>query len=118
MNHAKRTLSSLLLGLTVLLATLAIPLNPASAGTPTGEKILPNTVSDQDAEALIKLYGMEDEVEVKNITVKIYNNNDELIYSVEVCLNDFECDERINRIINDSDFITEVDNTRIYYLDQ
>ena len=118
MNHAKRTFSSLLIGLTVLFATLAMPFYAASAGEPVGKEILPNTVSEQEAEELIKLYELVNEVEVKNITVKIYNNNDELIYSVEVCKNDFECDERINQIVNDSDFVTEVDNTRIYYLDQ
>ena len=77
MNHAKRTISSLFLGLTVLLATLAMPMHAASAGNFTGEEILPNTVSEQEAAALIKLYDVEDEVEVTNITVKIYNNNDE-----------------------------------------
>ena len=105
MNHAKRTLSSLFLGLTVLLATLAVPFNVASAGITTGEEILPNNMSEQEAKALIKLYSLDEEVEVSNITVKIYNANDELIYSVEVCQNDFECDERINQIVNDSDFI-------------
>ena len=118
MNHAKRTISSLILGLTVLLATLATPLLAASAGNPTGEEILPNTLSEQEAAALIKLYDVEDEVEVPNITVKIYNNNDELIYSIELCQNDFECDERVNQMVNNSDFVTEVDNTRIYYLDE
>lgn len=117
MNHAKKTRFSLMLGLTVLLATLAAPIYAVSAGNPTGEKILPATVSEDETQALIELYGLEDEVEVKNITVKIYNNNDELIYSVEACLNDLECDERINHLINDSNFITEIDNTRIYYLD-
>ena len=118
MNPAKRTLSSLLLGLTVLFATLALPFSTASAGDTAGEEILPTTVSEQEVEALIKLYGWEEEVEVGNITVKIYDTNDNLIYSVKACQNALECDERINQIINASDFITEIDNTRIYYLDQ
>lgn len=116
MNHAKKTLSVFITVLTVLLATLATPFYTASAGNPAGEKVLPTTLSEEESASLIKLYQLSDEVEVKNITVKIYNNNDELIYSVEVCKNDFECDERINQIINNSDFITEIDNTRIYYL--
>lgn len=66
----------------------------------------------------MKLYKLSDETEVKNITVKIYDANDELIYSVEGCRNEIDCDERINQMINSSDFITEIDNTRIYYLDQ
>lgn len=118
MNHAKRTFGSLFLGLTVLLATLATPIYAVSAGDPPGEKILPKTISEQESEALLTLYSLEEAVEVKNITVKIYNANDELIYSTEVCQRDFECDDRINRMINQSDFITEFDNTRIYYLGQ
>ena len=119
MNHAKRTLASLILGLTVLLATLATPIYAASAGTTTGEKVLPTTVSEEESESLLKEYQLEDMVETSNnITVKIYNNNDDLIFSTKVCQRDFECDDRINRMINQSDFITEVDKTRIYYLDQ
>lgn len=120
MNHAKKTLASLTLGLTVLLATLATPFYTASAGDPTGKEILPNTITERESEALLTLYSLEDvaEVEAANIKVKIYNTDDELIFSTEVCQRDFECDDRINRMINQSDFITEVDNTRIYYLDQ
>lgn len=119
MNHAKRKLSSLVLGLSVLLATLATPTYAAGAGLLTSEDVLPTTVSEDESEALLKEYKLDELVEsIDNITVKIYNNNDDLIFSTEVCQRDFECDDRINRMINQSDFITEVDNTRIYYLDQ
>ena len=118
MNHTRKTISNLFLGLTVLLATFAIPITGATAGEPTGNSIQPINISEEDSDALLEYYRLEGEVEVENITIKIYNNNDELIYSTEVCQKEYDCDERLIRMINDSDFITEIDNTRIYFLDQ
>lgn len=118
MNPAKKTFGALFSGLFVLLATLALPFNIASAGELTGNSIHPANVSELETKALLEIYGLEDEVEVNNITIKIYNADDNLIYSTEVCQKDYDCDDRLINFINQSDFITEVDNTRIYYLDQ
>ena len=115
MNPAKKTFSALFTGLLVLLATLAVPFT-ASAGETSGSPVRPNDVSEHDTNALLEIYSLEDKAEVKNITIKIYNADDNLIYSTEVCQKDYDCDDRLIRFINQSDFIMEVDNTKIYYL--
>jgi len=118
MNHAKKTFNSLFIGLTVLLATLVLPVSDASAGNTTGNTILPEALSEEESQTLLEIYSLDEEVVVEQLTIKIYDSNDELIYSAKVCPMEYDCDERLNRMINDSDFITEVDDTRIYYLAQ
>jgi hypothetical protein len=127
MKTAKKTSLSLLTGLLVLLATLATPITSASAGNHSGNistgihsgnLILPTTLSDDELTELLHFASLEVELSFENIEVKIYGNNDDLIYSSTVCPIANKCDERLNQLINQSDFITEVDHTRIYILNQ
>ena len=50
--------------------------------------------------------------------IDLSDKQNELIFSTKVCQKDYDCDERINRMINESDFITEIGNTKIYYLEK
>jgi hypothetical protein len=118
MKTAKKTSLSLLTGLLVLLASLALPINNANAGIPTGNSILPFTITTQEFNELLSYASIDEDVTVENIKIKIYGTNDDLIYSANVCHNVYKCDDRLNQLINQSDFITEVDNIRIYILNQ
>lgn len=118
MKLATKTPLRLLTGLLVLLATLAFTHSPASAGNETGIYDPLSTVTELEIADLLSYYDIEEEVEVKNIQIKIYSISDNLVFSAEVCQKEYDCDERLNNFINQSDFITEVDNTRIYILNQ
>lgn len=118
MKTAKKTSLSLLTGLLVLLASLAFTTNTASAGIPTGISILPYTVTELEFNELLEYASIDEDVTVEKIKIKIYGTNDDLIYSANVCHSAYKCDERLNQLINQSDFITEVDHTRIYILNQ
>ncbi len=127
MKTAKKRSLSLLTGLLVLLATLAAPVTTASAGYHSGNMrtsihsgnlILPNTFTDTELIELLHFASLEIALTFENVEVKIYGNNDDLVYSTTVCPNENRWDERLNQLINQSDFITEVDNTRIYILNQ
>ena len=118
MKTAKNTSLSLLTGLLVLLTTLALPINNASAGIPTGSSILPYTITSQEFDELLSYASIDEEVTLENIKIKIYGTNDDLVYSADVCNNAYNCDDRLNQLINQSDFITEVENTKIYILNQ
>jgi hypothetical protein len=123
MNTAKKTSLSLFTGLLILIATLATSINNASAGNPTGNSllpysILPYSITDKEINELLSFASLDKEVEIENIKIKIYGNNDDLVYSSNVCHSTYKCDERLNQLINQSDFITEVDNVRIYVLNQ
>jgi len=108
--------SSLLLGLTVLLTTLSLRSTNASAGNISGGHSLIFSISESDVTNLLSFYSIEEETEAEKIKIKIYNKKDELIYSTNVCPSLDECDDRLNQFINQSDFITEVDNIKIYIL--
>ena len=113
-----KTSIRLLTGLLILLATLAFSINTASAGIPTGSSILPYTITEQEFNDLLSFANADEDVKIENVKIKIYGNDDDLIYSANVCHSAYNCDERLNRLINQSDFITEIDNTRIYFLIQ
>ncbi len=76
------------------------------------------TITDDKDQDLATPYPVfaEDLVLVKNITIQFYDTNLELVYSDTVCPQDYDCDERLNQLINQSDFITEVDGTMIFIL--
>jgi len=119
MKPATKTSFRLLTGLLVLLATFAFTLSAANAGINTGSYDPSTTVTDTEIADLLDYYSLEEEaVEIENIYIKIFGRDDNLIYSTKVCQKDYECDERLNNFINQSDFITEIDNTRIYVLNQ
>jgi hypothetical protein len=102
-----------------LLATFAFTLSAANAGINSGYNDPSTTVTENEIADLLDYYSLDEEaVEIDNIYIKIYNGDENLIYSTKVCQKDYECDERLNNFINQSDFITEIDNTRIYILNQ
>ncbi|GEM_PF-5145941 len=96
--------------LAVLLTMLPSPVVKAEPvvypGNPTEIKTIP--VPDQVPDDTIGY--------IRDITLKFYDENFELVFSVTVCAQDYDCDERLNQLINQSDFITEVDQIRIYIL--
>jgi hypothetical protein len=89
-----------------------------SAGTIAGSSSLPYIVTQHEINALLSYYSLDRRIDINNIKIKIYGTNDELVYSAKVCQNVYECDERLNLLINQSDFVTEVDGTKIYILNQ
>ena len=115
MKNIKTTTLVLLTGLMVLLTSVTIP--TAKANVSNTEPIHYN-ISDTEISTLLTYYSIADEVPLKNTTVKIFDKNDNLIFSDRVCQNLSECDERLNHFINQSDFLIEVDNTKIYILNQ
>ncbi len=119
MKTAKKTISRLLSGIFVLLATLAFSIPTASAGNEAGTSEDLNKISEKEISTLLTAYDIFDEnIKIQNITVKIYSTDDNLVYSAEVCQQEFDCDKRLNFLINQSDFLTEIDNTRIYMLNK
>ena len=115
MKNIKTTTLVLLTGLMVLLTSVAIPTAKANA---SNTESIHYKISDTEISALLTYYSITDEVPLKNTTVKIFDKNDNLIFSDRVCPNLSECDERLNHFINQSDFLIEVDNTKIYILNQ
>ncbi len=107
---------SFYLGLLVLFTSLTLATTKLSAGTLTGNHSLPYSISKIEIDKLLAFYSIEEDIKIENVKVKIFDKNDELIYSTQVCPSLNECDERLNQFINQSDFITEVDNTKIYIL--
>ncbi len=113
-----RTTRSLSLGLLVLLASLTFTSTSVSAGSLSGSSSLPFTVTQHEIDALLSYYSLDNSIKINNIKIKIYGDNDELVYSAKVCQFVYECDERLNLLINQSDFVTEIDGTKIYILNQ
>ena len=107
---------SLILSFFVLLATVAFPIKNANAETIIDGAILSNMFTEEEINELLAHYPIENEVEILRVKIKIYNNNHELVYSTTVCSKEYDCNERLNLFISQSDFVTEVDNIRIYFL--
>ena len=118
MNTAKKTYLSLLSGLLILLTSVTFSINDAKAGISTGSSMLPVVITEEEIHDLLVYANIYEEVKIENVKIKIYGANDELVYSANVCHSIYNCDDRLNQIINQSDFITEIDNTRIYILNQ
>jgi len=118
MNTAVNKTRSLSTWLLVLLTTLSFSFTTVSAGNLSGSSLLPYTVTQHEINALLSYYSLDNRIEINNIKIKIFGKNDELVYSAKVCQNMYECDERLNLLLNQSDFITEVDDTKIYILNQ
>ena len=118
MKNINKTTLVLLTGLLVFLTSITLSLPEANAGIVTNNDSRHDNISETEINALLKYYSLEDEIPIKNIVVKIYDMNDNLVFSDKVCQNLSECDERLNHLINQSDFLTEIDNTKIYVLNQ
>ena len=109
----KRT--ALLLGLGVL--TTAI--SPAIAAVnmdPENGKIKVATITQEEIDNLLEIYKPQVQSSHTHLNVKIYNEHDHLIYSDKVELSKIDTDLRLSALLNGSDYITEIDNTKIYKL--
>ena len=118
MKFHNKTPRSLRAGILVLLISFAFSITNTQAGIVSDSASVPFTVTAQEISALLTQYRLEDEIKIKHIQINIFNKKDELIYSEKVCFKTFESDKKLNHRINQSDFITEIDNTRIYITNQ
>jgi hypothetical protein len=118
MKTTKNTSPGLVIWLLVLLTTLSFSIKAASASYLSKNSEPTSIASEKDIKDLLVFAQIDEDVEIVNIYIKIYDLNDELIYSDEVCHNEYNCDDRLNQLLNQSDFITEIDNIKIYILNQ
>jgi len=119
MKLINKTSLSLITGFLVLLTTLALPVTKANAEILAGDNSLPFIITQAEINNLLQYYSLDEETPGSaTIIIEIFDKNDELIFSDNVCRKIYDCDERLNSLINQSDFITEIDNTKIYILNQ
>jgi hypothetical protein len=118
MKNINKTTLVLLTGLLIFLTSVTVAFIPANASIISNNDSGYHHISETEINALLSLYSIDEEIPINNIIVKIFDKNDNLIFSDKVCQNLSECDERLNHLINQSDFLTEVDNTKIYILNQ
>jgi len=124
MKRLNNITPAFLLATALLLVAFTLPGIASTTNTNSSDSIYTHdkakhqTITQQEANSMLAYYAIGNQVKIKHYKVKIYSSNNELVYSASVCKHDFECDERLNLLINQSDFITEVDDTRIYFLRQ
>jgi hypothetical protein len=118
MKSTKKTSRGLVPWLLVLLTALSFSIKAVSASYSDRNSETTSIVTEKDINDLLAFAKIDDDIVIQNINIKIYDLNDELIYAAEVCYNEYNCDDRLNQLLNQSDFITEIDNTKIYILSQ
>ena len=116
MKTVNSTLKGLLLGIIVFLASVTLPNLSATANPVLSNSIANYMPTDSEISELLAYYSVEELQVAQFIKVQVFNNNLDLIYTDTMCQNDYECDQRLNLMLNQSDFITEVDNKKIYML--
>ena len=119
MKTAINKVGAALIGLSILVTSLAPSM--AIAGPRNEDKKKNATVegiSNQEIENLLEVYKVEETSISSYKTVKIFDNNDNLIYSEEVYVCRFDEDARLLALLEQSDFLTEVDDVKYYKLDQ
>lgn len=108
-----------LLGLSLLITTLAP--TTLTAGTER-EKEENNTtiegITNQEIENLLEIYKVVETPIASYKTVKIFDKNDNLVYSEEVYMCRFDDDSRLLALLDQSDFLAEVEDVKYYKLDQ
>ena len=118
MKSTLKKAGSALLGLSMLLATVAPPLAMAGSGN-EGKTEDGNVegVSNKEMELLLETYEIE-ELKISSYkTVKIYDENDNLVYAEKVSVTRLEDDARLLALIDKSDFLTEVNDVKFYKMD-
>ena len=121
-NNMKTTINkagAALLGLSLLITTLAP--TTLTAGTER-EKEENNTtiegITNQEIENLLEIYKVVETPIASYKTVKIFDKNDNLVYSEEVYMCRFDDDSRLLALLDQSDFLAEVEDVKYYKLDQ
>ena len=116
MKTANRKLKGLLLGVIVFLVSATIPNLTANANPILGKSLFSYMPTESEISELLAHYGVEEFQMAQFIKVQVFNNNLDVIYTETMCQDDYECDKKLNLLLNQSDFITEVDNKKIYML--
>ncbi|MEN8249606.1 MAG: hypothetical protein ABFS32_11785 [Bacteroidota bacterium] len=116
MKTANRTFKSLLLGIIVLLALITIPSINASANTSPTTSFISYMLSEEDINDLLSYYSLDNDLKIELLKVEVYTQDFDLIYSDANCKKVLDCDKELNRLINKSDFITDIGNKKIYVL--
>ena len=83
---------------------------------PENGKIKVATITQEEIDNLLEIYKPPVPPSHTHLNVKIYNEHDHLIYSDKVELSKIDTDLRLSALLNGSDYITEIDNTKIYKL--
>lgn len=116
MKTTNRTTKGLLIGIIVFLAAVAAPNLAANANPILSNAIYKYMPTEAEISELLAYYGVEELQMAQFVKVQVFNNHLDLVYSDTMCQNDYECDKRLNILLNQSDFITEIDNKKIYML--
>ena len=98
---------------------LALSLSPGLAAKNTDPGTEENKefkISQKEINDLLEIYKPE-VIEPKTvINIKIYDQFNQLMYSDEVAVNQVPGDIRLNALLDKSDFLMDLDNTKIYKL--
>jgi hypothetical protein len=118
MNITLKKAGTALLGLSMLLTVTGPPLLMAGTGH-EGDKgnSKAGGVPDKEIALLLETYQL-DKVRISAYkTVKIFDSNDNLIFSEQVAISRLDNDARLSGLIDKSDFLTEVDDVKYYKMD-
>ena len=119
MKTAINKVGAALIGLSIFVTSLAPPMAIAGPGNEDEKKnATVEGISIQEIENLLEVYKVEETTIASFKTVKIFDKNDDLIYSEEVYVCRFDEDVRLLALLEQSDFLTEVDDVKYYKLDQ
>ena len=106
------------IGLSIFITSLVPSMVMAGPGSNDDKKnVTVEGISSQEIENLLETYKVEEIAIADYKTVKIFDNNDNLVYSEKVYVCRFDEDARLLALLEQSDFLTEVNNVKIYKLD-
>ena len=74
------------------------------------------TISEDEIQLLLETYKVEASDISTYKTVKVFDENDALVYSEDVDNARFDSDLRLKALLNQSDYLTEVNDVKYYKL--
>lgn len=101
------------------IGVLALSLSPglvAKNTDPGTEENKEYKISQKEINDLLEIYKPEVIEPNTVINIKIYDQFDQLMYSDKVAVNQVPGDIRLNALLDKSDFLMDLDNTKIYKL--
>jgi hypothetical protein len=109
-------------GATILgLSFLLVSTNPLAAAEGIGndnnkDSIAIEGISENEIQSLLEFYQVETPTLASLKTVKVFDANDVLVYSEDVSNSRFDTDVRLKAMLNQSDYLTEVNDVKYYKL--
>ena len=117
MNSILKKSGATILGLSFLLVST----NPLAAAEGIGndndkDSIAIEGISENEIQSLLEFYQVETPMPATLKTVKVFDANDVLVYSEDVSNGRFDTDPRLKAMLNQSDYLTEVNDVKYYKL--